>query len=197
MELLKDEALVLKKKNVNEANVSLIIFSKKIGKVNAIVYGARSSNKKEKISLSPSSYIDVELTKKLDNIVLNNYVLTKKYNSLYKNIKKLELMYYIMDVLNKILEYEQKEEELYEVIKTILKFLDEVDEKLLNKEYIIKFLIRFLRRIMIYLGIYEDENINFDMFTLLSLEENINKYFDINIDHSRIIIGGMKDEKSS
>lgn len=193
MEILKDKALILRKKNVNENNVSVIMFTKNNGKLNAIVYGSRASNKKEKISLSPFSYIDVELSKKNTDIVLKNYSLEKNYNKIYSNLEKLEIAYYIVDVLNKILEYHFVDSNLYDKIKEIFDFLNDIDNSIFLEEgYIYKFLTRFLRRLMIELGIYEELSFknNLDFINVLEdYERYINTYFNIKIDYKKIFIG--------
>lgn len=109
MEILKDEAIILKKINVNETNVVITMLTKMYGKINAIVYGVRSSNKREKISLNPTSIIDIEVNKKNNDYVLKDYVMKKAYLSIYKNIEKLELSLYVVYVLNKIIEYNIEE----------------------------------------------------------------------------------------
>lgn len=61
MEILEDEAIILKKINVNESNVVITLFTKSYGKINAIVYGVRASNKREKMGLNPISNVNITL----------------------------------------------------------------------------------------------------------------------------------------
>jgi len=209
MEILKDEAIILKKINVNETNVVITMLTKMYGKINAIVYGVRSSNKREKISLNPTSIIDVEVNKKNNDYVLKDYVMKKAYLSIYKNIEKLELSLYVVYVLNKIIEYNIEEEKIYSKSVEILEYIDKLNVEEVQKENFISYMIViFLRRMMIELGIFDkkqledkdfvlfnskyirDKNINImDFYPLVKkYEMYINEYLSIDIDYNQILV---------
>ncbi len=191
MEILKDEAIVLKRKNVNDTNVSISLFTKKYGKINAIAYGVRSANKKEKISLNPISYIHCELKKTNDNYILSNYNMKKGYNKIYSNIDKLQIALYVVYTLNKTLIYSVVENELYERVEKVLDYLEQIDKmKLKSKDYRNKFLISYLKKLMIDIGIY-DSGIKLD--TIKNIEKYINNYLGIDIDYTQILIGVDKN----
>lgn len=209
MEILKDEAIILKKINVNETNVVITMLTKMYGKINAIVYGVRSSNKREKISLNPTSIIDVEVNKKNNDYVLKDYVMKKAYLSIYKNIEKLELSLYVVYVLNKIIEYNIEEEKIYSKSVEILEYIDKLNVEEVQKENFISYMIViFLRRMMIELGIFDkkqledkdfvlfnskyirDKNIKImDFYPLVKkYEMYINEYLSIDIDYNQILV---------
>ena len=210
MEILKDEAIILKKINVNETNVVITMLTKMYGKINAIVYGVRSSNKREKISLNPTSIIDIEVNKKNNNnYVLKDYVMKKAYLSIYKNIEKLELSLYVVYVLNKIIEYNIEEEAIYSKSVEILEYIDKLNVEEVQKENFISYMIViFLRRMMIKIGIFDkeqledknfvlfnsryirDKNMNIiDFYPLVKkYEMYINEYLSIDIDYNQILV---------
>ncbi len=209
MEILKDEAIILKKINVNETNVVITMLTKMYGKINAIVYGVRSSNKREKISLNPTSIIDIEVNKKNNDYVLKDYVMKKAYLSIYKNIEKLELSLYVVYVLNKIIEYNIEEEKIYSKSVEILEYIDKLNVEEVQKENFISYMIViFLRRMMIELGIFDkkqledkdfvlfnskyirDKNIKImDFYPLVKkYEMYINEYLSIDIDYNQILV---------
>ena len=209
MEILKDEAIILKKMNVNETNVVITMLTKMYGKINAIVYGVRSSNKREKISLNPTSIIDIEVNKKNNDYVLKDYVMKKAYLSIYKNIEKLELSLYVVYVLNKIIEYNIEEEKIYSKSVEILEYIDKLNIEEGQKENFISYMIViFLRRMMIELGIFDkkqledkgfvlfnskyirDKNIKImDFYPLVKkYEMYINEYLSIDIDYNQILV---------
>ncbi len=209
MEILKDEAIILKKMNVNETNVVITMLTKMYGKINAIVYGVRSSNKREKISLNPTSIIDIEVNKKNNDYVLKDYVMKKAYLSIYKNIEKLELSLYVVYVLNKIIEYNIEEEKIYSKSVEILEYIDKLNVEEVQKENFISYMIViFLRRMMIELGIFDkkqledkdfvlfnskyirDKNIKImDFYPLVKkYEMYINEYLSIDIDYNQILV---------
>lgn len=209
MEILKDEAIILKKMNVNETNVVITMLTKMYGKINAIVYGVRSLNKREKISLNPTSIIDIEVNKKNNDYVLKDYVMKKAYLSIYKNIEKLELSLYVVYVLNKIIEYNIEEEKIYSKSVEILEYIDKLNVEEVQKENFISYMIViFLRRMMIELGIFDkkqledkdfvlfnskyirDKNIKImDFYPLVKkYEMYINEYLSIDIDYNQILV---------
>lgn len=209
MEILKDEAIILKKMNVNETNVVITMLTKMYGKINAIVYGVRSSNKREKISLNPTSIIDIEVNEKNNDYVLKDYVMKKAYLSIYKNIEKLELSLYVVYVLNKIIEYNIEEEKIYSKSVEILEYIDKLNVEEVQKENFISYMIViFLRRMMIELGIFDkkqledkdfvlfnskyirDKNIKImDFYPLVKkYEMYINEYLSIDIDYNQILV---------
>lgn len=209
MEILKDEAIILKKMNVNETNVVITMLTKMYGKINAIVYGVRSSNKREKISLNPTSIIDIAVNKKNNDYVLKDYVMKKAYLSIYKNIEKLELSLYVVYVLNKIIEYNIEEEKIYSKSVEILEYIDKLNVEEVQKENFISYMIViFLRRMMIELGIFDkkqledkdfvlfnskyirDKNIKImDFYPLVKkYEMYINEYLSIDIDYNQILV---------
>lgn len=209
MEILKDEAIILKKMNVNETNVVITMLTKMYGKINAIVYGVRSSNKREKISLNPTSIIDIEVNKKNNDYVLKDYVMKKAYLSIYKNIEKLELSLYVVYVLNKIIEYNIEEEKIYSKSVEILEYIDKLNVEEVQKENFISYMIViFLRRMMIELGIFDKKKLEDKDFVLFNskyirnknikimdfyplvkkYEMYINEYLSIDIDYNQILV---------
>lgn len=210
MEILKDEAIILRKMNVNETNVVITMLTKMYGKINAIVYGVRSSNKREKISLNPTSIIDIEVNKKNNDYVLKDYVMKKAYLNIYKNIEKLELSLYVVYVLNKIIEFNIEEERIYSKSVEILEYIDKLKVEEVQKENFSSYMIViFLRRMMIELGIFDKnqlEDKDFVLFNSKYIRNNnakimdfyplvkkyemyINEYLSIDIDYNQILVG--------
>ncbi len=191
MEILNDEAIVLKRKNVNDANVSISLFTKKYGKINAIAYGVRSTNKKEKISLNPISYIYCDLKKTNDNYVLTNYSMKKAYTKIYTNIDKLQIAMYVVYTLNKILLYTVVELDLYTRVEKVLDYLENLENcALKSNEFIDKFLISYLKKLMIDIGIY---NSDIKLDSIKNIENYINDYLGIKINYKDILIGVGRD----
>ncbi len=190
MEILKDYALVLNRKYYNDSNILVTLFTKKHGKIMVLAYGIRKSKKKEIYSLGPTNYIEVEINKKLNDMSLAEHRLIKVFKTFHQNIHKLELSLYIVYVLDKILAYNQEEKELYEIILKIYEYLDSVDSDSITNEYIFKFVARFLKRIIIELGIYSDELDKKNLNTQREVEKYeryICTYFNIQMDYNKII----------
>lgn len=187
MEILKDEALILRRKYVNEANYSISMLTKKYGKISAIAFGVSKSKSKEKISLNPSCIVDVEINKKIDSNILTNYSLISYPTKIYTNFEKISLCMYVLDSLNKMLFVGEELKGIYEIAVLIIKFIEDTDFS--DEEYRYKFLYRYLVRMCEELGIYErglGSNLKEykDKFELL--ESFVNDYLGINIQYSKI-----------
>ena len=46
MKIIKTEGIILKKKEINEADVIITIFTKNFGKIDSIIHGIRKSKKR-------------------------------------------------------------------------------------------------------------------------------------------------------
>lgn len=210
MEILEDEAIILKKINVNESNVVITLFTKSYGKINAIVYGVRASNKREKMGLNPISNVNITLQHRNSDYVLKEYQMKNVNKNIYKTIEKLEISLYVIYVVNKITEYNIVESELYEKLVDILNYVNDLDIKEIKKENFVSYiLVMFLRRMMIELGIFdkkqleskklkdfnneymENKNIQIVNFypLLRKYERYINDYLDIDINYNKFVVG--------
>lgn len=161
------------------------MFTKNKGKINAIAYGSRASNKKDKISLNILCYCNITLKKINDNYIIQKNSLSKVHLGILNNIHKFEICMYILYSLNKILLYNTKDCALFEKIEEILEYIDKnnIDQ---NNMYFILF--SYIRSISIYLGIYEKISNNIDYKQkFIILEKRINEYFEIDLDYKTVI----------
>lgn len=210
MEILEDEAIILKKINVNESNVVITMFTKNYGKINAIVYGVRASNKREKMGLNPISNVNITLQHRNSDYVLKEYQMKNVNKNIYKTIEKLEISLYVIYVVNKITEYNIVESELYEKLVDILNYVNDLDIKEIKKENFVSYiLVMFLRRMMIELGIFDKKQLEskklkdfnneymenkdiqiVNFYPLLrKYERYINDYLDIDINYNKFVVG--------
>lgn len=205
------DGLVLNKKENGASNLILNVFTKELGKINLIAYGIRKSKKRDISSTNLLSISNFEIEKKNNSYILINSDLKYNLDSIYKNVYKLQISLYIIHCLNEILEYDHKEDLLYEKVINILKYLN--NSNIENKIDMFILIIAFLRRIMIEIGIYNLEYIldkfdirnkyillnehikngtNIEIIDLLTIifsyEKYINMYFDCKININKIII---------
>ena len=64
MDIFKVEGLVLNKKDINDSDIYVTLFTQKYGKITAVAYGIRKSKKRSIISLSPLSLSEMTISKK-------------------------------------------------------------------------------------------------------------------------------------
>lgn len=91
MKIIKTNCIVLKKKEMKEADLQVTLFSKDYGKIMATAYGIRKSNKRNVVSLNPLNEVEITLSQKNNYYVVKEVEIIKNFNSIIKNINKLEI----------------------------------------------------------------------------------------------------------
>ncbi len=157
MDIFKVEGLVLNKKDINDSDIYVTLFTQEYGKINAVAYGIRKSKKRSIISLSPLSLSEMTISKKGEYYNIIEMDLIKNYKNIIKNIEKLEISLYILSSVDKIFEIDFQESEFYDKLIEILDYIENIDKLKIGYKYFT--IIAFLRRIMFYEGIYDLEEI--------------------------------------
>ena len=157
MDIFKVEGLVLNKKDINDSDIYVTLFTQEYGKINAVAYGIRKSKKRSIISLSPLSLSEMTISKKGEYYNIIEMDLIKNYKNIIKNIEKLEISLYILSSVDKIFEIDFQESEFYDKLIEILDYIENIDKLKIGYKYFT--IIAFLIRIMFYEGIYDLEEI--------------------------------------
>ncbi len=157
MEIFKVEGLVLNKKDINDSDIYVTLFTQEYGKITAVAYGIRKSKKRSIISLSPLSLSEMTISKKGEYYNIIEMDLIKNYKNIIKDIEKLEISLYILSSVDKIFEIDFQENEFYDKLIEILDYIENIDKLKIGYKYFT--IIAFLRRIMFYEGIYDLEEI--------------------------------------
>ena len=157
MDIFKVEGLVLNKKDINDSDIYVTLFTQEYGKINAVAYGIRKSKKRSIISLSPLSLSEMTISKKGEYYNIIEMDLIKNYKNIIKNIEKLEISLYILSSVDKIFEIDFQESEFYDKLIEILDYIENIDKLKIGYKYFT--IIAFLRRLMFYEGIYDLEEI--------------------------------------
>lgn len=153
MKKLKVKGLILKKKEVGEANLLITIFSQEYGKLVGMAYGIRKSKKRNVASLNPLNIVEVLITEKNNYNIIDETETIKVFNNITKNIEKLEIALYILDSVEKIYDLSYENHIFFDKILEILDYIDGI--KSMTEEYKYYIGVSFLRRIMIEHGIYD------------------------------------------
>lgn len=157
MDIFKVEGLVLNKKDINDLDIYVTLFTQEYGKITAVAYGIRKSKKRSIISLSPLSLSEITISKKGEYYNIIEMDLIKNYKKIIKDIEKLEISLYILSSVDKIFEIDFQENEFYDKLIEILDYIENIDKLKIGYKYFT--IIAFLRRIMFYEGIYDLEEI--------------------------------------
>ena len=172
MKIIKTNCIVLKKKEMKEADLQVTLFSKDYGKIIATAYGIRKSNKRNVVSLNPLNEVEITLSQKNNYYVVKEVEIIKNFNSIIKNINKLEISLYVLDSIDKIYYMTNENGDFFDKLVEILAFIDILP--CLKKGYKYYVVLSFLRRIMIEQGIDE-----ISLILKKEKNENIKKYKEI------------------
>ena len=153
MKKLKVKGLILKKKEVGEANLLITIFSQEYGKLVGMAYGIRKSKKRNVASLNPLNIVEMLITEKNNYHIIDETETIKVFNNITKNIEKLEIALYILDSVEEIYDLSYENHIFFDKILEILDYIDGI--KSMTEEYKYYIGVSFLRRIMIEHGIYD------------------------------------------
>ena len=175
MKIIKTNCIVLKKKEMKEADLQVTLFSKDYGKIMATAYGIRKSNKRNVVSLNPLNEVEITLSQKNNYYVIKEVEIIKNFNSTIKNINKLEISLYVLDSIDKIYYMTNENGDFFDKLVEILAFIDILP--CLKKGYKYYVVLSFLRRIMIEQGIYDIDEIS--LILKKEKNENIKKYKEI------------------
>ena len=214
MDIFKVEGLVLNKKDINDSDIYVTLFTQKYGKITAVAYGIRKSKKRSIISLSPLSLSEMTISKKGEYYNIIEMDLIKNYKNIIKDIEKLEISLYILSSVDKIFEIDFQENKFYDKLIEILDYIENIDKLKIGYKYFT--IIAFLRRIMFYEGIYDLEEIqkklgenlyqklkkilslknidDFDSYInelkkiVIAFEKYINEYLQARLDVSKFIM---------
>ena len=158
MDILKSKCLILKKKDLNEADLFTVVFSKDFGKISGVAYGIRKSKKRNLITLNPLNIAEITFHKKNGYYTIVETELVKNFSNIMKNIEKLEISLYILDSVNKIYDINYENKDFFNKLEEIFDFINRLEKlKMAYKYYIV---LTFLRRIMLEQGIYDTDEIN-------------------------------------
>ena len=175
MKIIKTNCIILKKKEMREADLQVTLFSKEYGKIMATAYGIRKSKKRNIVSLNPLNKVEITLLEKNGYYVIKDVEIMKNFKNIPKSIEKLEISLYILDSIDKIYYMTDENGNFFDKLVEILSFIDILPY--IKKGYKYYVVLSLLRRIMIEHGIYDIEEII--SILIKEKKENKKKYKEI------------------
>lgn len=175
MKIIKTNCIILKKKEMREADLQVTLFSKEYGKIMATAYGIRKSKKRNIVSLNPLNKVEITLLEKNGYYVIKDVEIMKNFKNIPKSIEKFEISLYILDSIDKIYYMTDENGNFFDKLVEILSFIDILPY--IKKGYKYYVVLSFLRRIMIEHGIYDIEEII--SILIKEKKENKKKYKEI------------------
>lgn len=163
----QDQGLILKKKNLLKDDKLVTIFSRKKGKITLLAKGIRKITSRRLSHLEIGNLLKFFYYKKDDFNYLKETEIIYNYPLIRKSIEKLNFLFFILFVLNKILPENEKELLIFNQTLEILK-------KLNNKEnFSFDELESYLKEILIIGGFISKEKIKDQEFNLIDFIEKL------------------------
>jgi len=139
------EGIILSRKNYGEADRLLTIFSKHYGKMFIMAKGVRKPKSRKRGHIEIFSRVKYSYSKNDHFILMNEAELVDSYDGIRKSLKKTSLAYYFVEVISKIIQEDEKHEELYQIL---LKYLDALKD--FNKLKELRY--RFIQDVLVSMG---------------------------------------------
>ncbi len=123
MKFIKTKGLIIKKVDFGEGDRIITIFSENFGKIDLLVRGIRKSKKRDQSSVDLLTLSNFTFYKKGDNFILNTIDSIDFFYDLKKDIEKLEIVSYILSIINEIVLPGERKKEFFQRIEKALYFI--------------------------------------------------------------------------
>ncbi|MHB1685834.1 MAG: DNA repair protein RecO [Ignavibacteriaceae bacterium] len=129
-EIIKTEAVVLSKLNYGDTSYIISLYSKELGKISAIVKGARSPKSKLGLVTDPVNHLQVVLYKKdtRELQIISSADLLSNFTELKSDFDKLKYSQAIIELVKKLTVEHETNPRLFKGIIRILELLNSSDE---------------------------------------------------------------------
>ncbi len=136
------EAIVLARKSFGEADRILVVYSKKLGKISLIAKGVRKLKSRKRGSLEVFSQIKFSAARGKNLDIVTEVEIIDSYPDLRKNLKKVAVAYYFMEVIGRITHEGEKNLALYfQILKNLRMLKERKDLKNLRKTFVYNTLV--------------------------------------------------------
>lgn len=160
-----DEGLVLRKVVIDDNNLLLTLLTKSRGKLTVKAYGVKKITSHRISHLETGNYIRFSCSKYHDRLTLGETELMWGYSEIKNSATKLEALYMLFVILNKILPEEQAEDESFNLVIRYLKRLNN------TKEVVVNGFDDVLKSILLSLGYLDQKTATLPLFNPVSFVE--------------------------
>lgn len=147
--LIKIEGIIINKKDINDFDRIVTVFTGSFGKIDILLKGIRKSTKRDKIGADILSFSRMVVYKKENSYVGTTVESIKSYNETRQDMKKIGIVLYMFHILNNILTENERKSNLYDLT---LKSLDYIEKEKNSINYTI-LLVYYLHKIIIEEGL--------------------------------------------
>ena len=114
------EGIVLARRNFSEADRILVVYSKNFGKVSFIAKGVRKPESRKRGSLEVFSRFKFAAARGKNLDLITETEIVDSFPCIRKDLKKVAVAYYIMEVVGRVTSEDEKNEELYSLLTEYL-----------------------------------------------------------------------------
>lgn len=157
MNRLQCEGIVIYKEDYSEADIRIVVLTNTNGLINFYIKGIRKTKKRDVAAVDILAYSKLNLIRKNDIYNIQDIELLKDFSNIKKDLDKLYLSIYLLDIIKKILVEEDCREKEFLLLKNTLDYMENQDKKE-NQLLVVAF---FLFRIIKFEGVYFNSINNF------------------------------------
>lgn len=149
MDLIKVEGIVINKRDINDSDRIVIIFTKTFGKISVLLKGIRKSKKRDKIGSDILSYTRMVVYKKENSYIGNSIECINSYENIRQDMNKISVALYIFHVLNQIFIEGQRNTVIFNLTKNSINYIEK-EKNVMNYTIL---LVYYLYKIIIDEGL--------------------------------------------
>lgn len=128
--IIKTKAVVLKKINYGDTSIIVSLYTEELGRISAILKGARKSKTKPGFIIDPINFIEIVLYNKSNRDVqlISSADLISNYTNIKEDIDKLKYAYATIELIQNLTGEEEKDLRLFKGLTKILELFNTSEE---------------------------------------------------------------------
>ncbi|OGM20809.1 DNA repair protein RecO [Candidatus Woesebacteria bacterium RIFCSPLOWO2_01_FULL_37_19] len=144
------EGIILSKRNYQEADKFIVVYSKDFGKQSFLAKGVRKTKSRKRGHLEVFNRIKFSVNRGKFFEVITEVETIDSFRSIRKNLRKVSVAYYFSEVIKKLTQEGEKNEELYNILYYYLKTIEKTSKNLRNLRY------NFIYKVLVSLGFWPE-----------------------------------------
>ncbi len=170
MNVLKIEGIILKRKNIGEADRLLTVFTKDNGKLQIKAIGVRKITSRRSSHIELLNHVSFTVYKGKAVPILTEAATIENYQHIKSDLKRVGLAYHICEIIDALCADEQEHRGVFSLLKTILA---DISQKGNIVEKMYRFEVDLLHQLGFYPQIEENKNFNPSYFIENLLERKL------------------------
>ncbi len=128
--LIKIEGIIINKRDINDFDKIVTVFTGSFGKIDVLLKGIRKSRKRDKIGADILSLSRMVVYKKENSYVGSTVECIKSYENIRTDMKKIGVVLYIFHILNNILTENERKSFLYDLTLKSLGYIEKEENNI-------------------------------------------------------------------